>query len=541
MKSTLCIVATTAALLANGFAQTVWIDDFESYGAGVPPTNHNDWISTGGAGSSAVVVTNLSYDWRSSAQLTPSSKSVRLYSTASAHAAISRMCSNAAPALQRISWSCLTSNANVDAMYLQVRDSANHLFCGVGMGANGNYAYKTTNGVWADTQFPYALNVWHRLTLTLNYADKTFSLYEKGNPIVTNQPLATYQTTNFIPANIYVQGPVVNPGISYVDAIKAEFLQDGSGLQSMINSNAAAGRCDLPSGSTYDVHSVLVLPSHFILNGNGSTLRMAPYTQLSLLVNSNWSGDSHITVSNVVLDGNAYDQAINPANNSVSRYSANDPSKLDNQGGYFKAVNSLLISGVTFQDIPNEALMAISSESVTVLDCVFTNCALLTISNNMSQGALYTRWTSNSFYLNNRLYDCFEGGVTLGTGSDHNFVAGNYSTNSAGGEGVFIGQSSYCTVVGNTILNSSYLGDPLNYPPTNSKYWGSGAGIACDGINQPNTQASNTICYNYMWRIGSAGITSASAIGTHIYGNEIYLANCLNKASPAGAIAVYAS
>lgn len=92
---------------------------------------------------------------------------------------------------------------------------------------------------------PYSTNVWQRLVLTLNFATETFSLYEKSTPVAVDKPFATNQTKSFIPVSVYVQGPVNNPGSCYVDAIKAEFLQDGSGLQNAINSNLASGRYDL--------------------------------------------------------------------------------------------------------------------------------------------------------------------------------------------------------------------------------------------------------------------------------------------------------
>jgi parallel beta-helix repeat protein len=426
-------------------------------------------------------------------------------------------------------------------MYLQIRDGANKLFCGVGLGASGNFQFKNRNGTWSDSGVPYTTNVWQRLILTLNFATETFSLFEKSTPIAVDKPFATNQTMSFIPVSIYVQGPVNNPGSCYVDAIKAEFLQDGSGLQNAINSNLSLGRYDLASNCTYDVSYPLALPSNFTLNGSGSTLRMSPFSQNALLLNANWSGDSNITVSNLVVDGNAYDQLIDPSNNATTRYQANNATNLDNQGIYFKGVEGVQISDVTFSGIPNEALMLISCNSATVAECLFTNCALLTVSNNMSQAALYTRWTTHSRIVNNQFFNCYEGGLANGTGSDYNFISGNYSTNSAGGEGVFLGQSSFCVAVGNTILNSSYLGDPLNFPSSNQKYWGSGAGIACDGIGNASLQISNTICFNYIWNIGSAGITSASAVGTRIYGNQIFSANFTNQANPSGAISLYAS
>lgn len=524
----ICLIAT-GWLACN--AQNNWFDDFENYSKGSPPDT-NVW-NIYAAGSSSVLVTNITaynaeaWQWLPGQwQNNKSTNSVQLYSSGANHASMSRSCASSVPQLQRVSWSFITGQTNIDAMYLQVRNSANQIFCGVGLTSDGYIQYKLPAGAWAKTAFTYSPHLWYRFILMLDYRSQTFSLYQKGTTIIAGAAFATYQTTNFIPDNVWVQGPVgADGGTSYVDGIENEFLYDGSVLQGRIDSSTS-NRYDLYPNCTYTMTNPLVLPDNFTLNGNGSTLCLATYTQLPLLVNSDWvHGNTNIMVSNLVIDGDEYDQAVNPAHNAITRYNASQSSQIDNVGIYFKNVRNSTITNVTFQNFPNEACMLLHDDHLQFVQCLVTNCALLCVSNNWAQAAVYTRWTTNSVFDGNQYYHCYEGGIAIGADGRSNNCLNSWTIDCAGGEGIFVGQSSYCLVSNNYVYSTAYLGDPKNFSSTNNKYWGWGAGIADDGVGNAGKNIGNVICYNNIANTGAAGVNSITGAGNQIFDNSVAGAN----------------
>lgn len=512
-------------------AQSNWFDDFENYPKGSPPDT-NIW-SIYAAGSSSVLVMNITaynaeaWQWLPGYwQNSKSTNSVQLYSSGVNHASLSRSCASSAPQLQRISWSFITGQTNIDAMYLQVRNAANQIFCGVGLAPDGFIEYKSSSGSWTKTAFTYSPHYWYRFILMLDYRSQTFSLYQKSAQIIADAAFSTYQTTNFIPDNVWVQGPVgANGGTCYVDGIRNEFLYDGSVLQGRIDSSTS-NRYDLYPNCTYTMTNPLVVPDNFTLNGNGSTLCLAPYTQLPMLINRDWvHGNTNITVSNLVIDGNEYDQTVNPAHNAVTRYNASQADQIDNVGIYFKNVRHSTITNVTFKNFPNEACMLLHDDQVQLVQCLVTNCSLLCVSNNWAQAAVYTRWTTNSLFDGNQFYHCYEGGIAIGADSRSNNCLNSWTVDCAGGEGVFVGQSSYCLVSNNNVYSTAYLGDPKNFSTTTNKYWGWGAGIADDGVGNAGKNIGNVICDNTVANTGAAGINSITGSANQIFGNSIEGAN----------------
>ena len=145
---------------------------------------------------------------------------------------------------------------------------------------------------------------------------------------------------------------------------------------------------------------------------------------------------------------------------------------------------------------------------------------------------VYLRYSSNCVIKDNKINDCFEGGVVLGFKSNHNLVINNSVRNSASGEGTFIGCGSGNTVAYNTIVKTSSMG------------LGTGAGIAISvppSLDRKKFPANNNFIFkNTVEYTGGSGISVYRSDSNIVVDNIIRNAN-MNKNAGRGGVSIYNS
>jgi parallel beta-helix repeat protein len=296
---------------------------------------------------------------------------------------------------------------------------------------------------------------------------------------------------------------------------------------------AVGGQVQLPEGK-FKIDKTITVRSGVKVRGRGKKTILVADKILKgpLLTNNDWQkGSDNIRLSSMYFNGNA-DKMKLSKNNYHKRAYAENASAVDNVGVYLKKTSNAILTGLKFENFRNEAIVLINCRRIIVSRNVFSDCSRKGRYDDWAQGSVYLRYSSGCIIADNKISNCFEGGIVIGFRSNNNMIIDNYIHNSASGEGVFIGCGSGNTVSGNKILKTS------------TKGLGTGAGIA---ISVPPSQdkklfpaINNFIFKNTVEQTGGSGISVYRADSNSIMNNIVRQVN-MNKNAGRGGISIYES
>lgn len=299
-------------------------------------------------------------------------------------------------------------------------------------------------------------------------------------------------------------------------------------IQRQIDALPPAGGVVRLAPGEYAVTRPILLRNGVRILGAGAhtVLRVHPDLRGPVFTNRDWqNGGANIEIGALTLDGSADRRPVSQHGSGRRAY-ARAPAEVEDVAVYLRLVKNARLHRLLIRNFRNEAILLIRCERITVAENGVTDSARKANVNDWSQGAIYLRYTSGCVITNNTLAGCYEGGIVAGLASHENHIARNAVTNSASGEGVFIGGGDRNVVVDNLIEDVSHAD------------LGTGAGIAVSvppGLDAARIQArGNLVARNIIRKTGGSGIALHRAEESRVVGNTISAANQNQKAGRGG-------
>ncbi len=317
----------------------------------------------------------------------------------------------------------------------------------------------------------------------------------------------------------------------------ADYVATGTGDQATINSAltaAAGGKIYLAEG-TYLLSAAISVPNNTTLAGAGSgTVISIPNAQngsYSMIVNTDTSTGTNVTIRDLKIDGNSSNQTSGSMNGVY----------MNNMGDLYgtSAVNGSTIDSITVVDVRGRGVYYNSSNNNVLRDSVLGRSFDYTLyvksssynsflGNRLaSPGTLvYDAFSSDNVYANNQINMSGAGGATpfrLSDGSSSTISGNSISSDGSADYELLISDSSSITVAGNqitslsaTITKAIYFTTTSHSSVTGNVTAGTVTGISMDFVSTYNVISSNSL----VGVTGGNGLSSSNGSAYNTYSNN---------------------